>query len=203
MDAFIAGKDTVDWKMLKHTLPVSENPKVPGSSNLIGVQPKQFCARMLKPRQVPFLIHAGREFVNALRDDSVLKSTFDSFTAGFEGTERETKPPGRAQLHVEEGLAFEEKLKEAIEQLGTPPDLLDKFDDDSLKLLDSPDQKKWMTTPSVYGFGSKTYYAGSEFLSTECLRVQFDVARRVAIVPYDKLRAMFMDFKKIKDDSNI
>ncbi|CAK0813840.1 unnamed protein product, partial [Prorocentrum cordatum] len=133
---------------------------------------------------VPFMLRAGREFIDGLRGDALLGEA-------------------RPQLHVDEGKNLGAKLTGAIRALGKPKDYVPALDEASVNLLDSPaDQKKWMMQPSVSGIGSKSYYACSEFLSMGCLRLQFDGARRVAIVPYDKLRAMCLEYQGIPPGSN-
>lgn len=121
--------------------------------------------------------------------DTAVKGTHAEFAAAFEGSEKE-KNPGRAQFFLADGQEFNPELASKVNGfLPTEVGLVTSSHVDE-KLIDTQ-QLAWMTRPSVFGFGPSMVYCGLEFMSTGCVRVQVDGARRVAIIGYDDLSALY------------
>jgi hypothetical protein len=132
-------------------------------------------------------VRAGRALSDEVRLDALVKSTHTEFAAAFEGSDRE-KNPGRAQFYVADDQYFCPALEYTIKQfLPDDDDVVHVTEADCKDKVDSDEQCKWMTRPSIYGFGPNMTYNGMEFMSTGCFRIQVDGSRRVAIIKYPTL----------------
>ena len=140
--------------------------------------------------EVPFKVRMGRSMLETVREDPLVKSCQEEFARSFEGSDKELKPPGRAQMHLASGeprQRFSPEVEALIHNLQSKcqPRDMGTLDDSDYALLDGPEQRHMMMTPSVFGFGACMNYFGAELMSVGCFRIQVDGGRRVVVVNYN------------------
>ena len=103
-------------------------------------------------------IQCGRDWANTFRRDELVVAAQQQFVSNFDGADKETKAPSRAQLHVADNMDFDPATRLAIQEFGEPSDMLElNFAIEGL----SAEQQGILKKPSIFGFGKIMRYFGA------------------------------------------
>ena len=154
------------------------------------------------------MLRMGRNMLETIREDPLVKVCQEEFARSFVGSDRELTQLGGAQLHLdagETGEKFSPKVQALIHdmQCKCQPNDMVTLDDSDYAFLDAPEHRRLLMTPSIFGFGSRMRYIGAEFMSVGCFRIQVEGSRRVVVVAYNELRAMYFEATKLTKASTV